>query len=68
MYNSDETPLFPFYWSPNPRLIKGPEVDNLSSFEMETVAFLNSFTVLSTKELVGLETKPTRVVEYLSKY
>jgi hypothetical protein len=68
MYDSDETPLFPFYWSPNPRLIKGPDVDNLSSFEMETVVFLNSFDVLSTKELVGLETKPTGVVEYLSKY
>jgi hypothetical protein len=68
MYDSDGTPLFPFYWSPNPRLIKGPDVDNLSSFEMETVAFLNSFDVLSTKELVGLETKPTGVVEYPSKY
>jgi hypothetical protein len=68
MYDSDGTPLFPFYWSPNPRLIKGPDVDNLSSFEIETVAFLNSFDVLSTKELVGLETKPHGVVEYLSKY
>jgi hypothetical protein len=68
MYDSDGTPLFPFYWSPNPRLIKGPNVDNLSSFEMETVEFLNSFNVLSTKELVGLETKPAGVVAYLSKY
>jgi hypothetical protein len=68
MYDSDGTPLFPFYWSPNPRLIKGSDVDHLSSFEMETVAFLNSFDVLSTKELVGLETKPNGVVEYLSKY
>jgi hypothetical protein len=68
MYDSDGTPLFPFYWSPNPRLIKGPDVDNLSSFEMETIAFLNSFDVLSMKELVGLETKPNGVVEYPSKY
>jgi hypothetical protein len=35
---------------------------------METVEFLNSFNVLSTKELVGLETKPAGVVAYLSKY
>jgi hypothetical protein len=68
MYYSDETPLFPFYWSSNPRLIKGPDADHLSSFEMETVAFLNSFDILSTKELVKLETNPNGVVEYLSKF
>jgi hypothetical protein len=68
MYDSDGTPLFPFYWSPNPRLVKGSEVENLSSFEMETVAFLNSFDILSTKELVNLETNPRGVVDYLSKF
>jgi hypothetical protein len=68
MYNSDGTPLFPFYWSPNPRLVKGPNTAHLSPFEMETVAFLNSFDILSTKELVRLETSPSGVVEYLSKY
>jgi hypothetical protein len=68
MYDSDGTPLFPFYWSPNPRLIKGSDADHLSFFEMETVAFLSSFDVLSTKELVRLETNPNGVVEYLSKY
>jgi hypothetical protein len=68
MYNSDGTPLFPFYWSSNPRLVKGPDTALLSPFEMETVAFLNSFGILSTKELVRLETSPSGVVEYLSKY
>jgi hypothetical protein len=68
MYDGDGAPLFPFYWSPNPRLIKGPDVAHLSPFEMESVAFLNSFGVLSTKELVRLETNPKGVVEYLSKY
>jgi hypothetical protein len=68
MYDSDGTPLFPFYWSPNPRLIKGPDVGNLSPFEMETVGFFSSFDVLSTKELVNLEAKPTGVIDYLSKF
>jgi hypothetical protein len=68
MYDGDETPLFPFYWSKNPRLIKGPDVAHLSSFEMETVAFLSSFNTLSSKELVNLETKPRGVVDYLSKF
>jgi hypothetical protein len=67
MFDSDGTPLFPFYWSQNPRLVKGPDAAHLSPFEMETVAFLNSFDILSTKELVKLETNPRGVVEYLSK-
>jgi hypothetical protein len=68
MYDSDGSPLFPFYWSPNPRLVKGSEAENLSSFELETVAFLNSFDNLSPKELVNLETNPRGVVDYLSKF
>jgi hypothetical protein len=67
MYDGDGTPLFPFYWSSNPRLVRGADTTHLSQFEMETVAFLNSFGVLSTKELVKLETKPQGVVDYLSK-
>jgi hypothetical protein len=67
MFDSDGTPLFPFYWSQNPRLVKGPDAAHMSPFEMETVAFLNSFDILSTKELVKLETNPRGVVEYLSK-
>jgi hypothetical protein len=68
MYDDDNSPLFPFYWSAHPRMIKGPDISNLSSFERETVAILSSFKVLSTKELVKLETHPSGVVAYLSKY
>jgi hypothetical protein len=68
MYDGDGTPLFPFYWSKTPRLVKGPDVAHLSPFEMETVAFLGSFITFSSKELVDLETKPRKVVDYLSKF
>jgi hypothetical protein len=68
MHDSDGTPLFPFYWSSNPRLVKGSDTQHSSSFEKETVVFLSSFDVLSTKELVKLETNPSGVVEYLSKF
>jgi hypothetical protein len=68
MFDIDGSPLFPFYWSTNPRLVKGADTAHLSSFEMETVAFLDSFCILSTKELVNLKTNPKGVVEYLSKY
>jgi hypothetical protein len=68
MYDSDGTPLFPFYWSPNPRLVKGSEAESLSSFEAETVAFLNSHNTLSTKALVKLETNPRGVIDYMSMF
>jgi hypothetical protein len=68
MYDSDGTHLFPFYWSSNPTLVKGLDTEHLSSFEKKTVAFLSSFNVLSTKELVKLENNPSGVVEYLSKF
>jgi hypothetical protein len=68
MYDSDGSSLFPFYWSSNPRLVKGSEGENLSPFEVETVDFLGSFNVLSTKELVKLEANPQGVIDYLSKF
>jgi hypothetical protein len=55
MFDKDGTPLFHFYWSTNPRLVKGADVTHLSSFEMETVTFLSSFKILSTKELLDLQ-------------
>jgi hypothetical protein len=67
MYDGD-TPLFPFYWSNNPRFLKGANCACLSSFEMETVGFLNSFKILSTKEVVNLESDIKDVLGYLSKY
>jgi hypothetical protein len=68
MYERNETPLFPFYWSSSPRIVKGANCSCLSSFEMETVAFLNSFNILSTKDVVKLENNISGVLGYLSKY
>jgi hypothetical protein len=68
MYDSDGSSLFPFYWSPNPRLVKGSEGESLSPIEMETDAFLGSLNTLSTKELVKLETNPRGVIDYLRKF
>ncbi|PNX64197.1 hypothetical protein L195_g061998, partial [Trifolium pratense] len=33
MYDEVEDPLFPFYWTDNPRLIKGAIFEALSDFE-----------------------------------
>jgi hypothetical protein len=42
MYLADDEPLFPFYWTANPRLIKGAIYERLSEFERDTVAYLES--------------------------
>jgi hypothetical protein len=50
MYSSDDTPLFPFYWTTNPRLIKGVVYETLSEFERDTVAFLESLNQMSPRD------------------
>jgi hypothetical protein len=67
MYDGD-THLFPFYWSSAPHIVRGANCARLSSFEMEMVGFLNSFKILSTKEVVKLENNTKGVLVYLSKY
>jgi hypothetical protein len=42
MYSSDGEPLFPFFWTSSPRLIKGAIYESLSEFERDTVAYLES--------------------------
>jgi hypothetical protein len=48
--------------------VKGSEAESLSSFEAETVTFLNSHNTLSTKALVKLETNPRGVIDYMSMF
>jgi hypothetical protein len=47
MYSEDNEPLFPFYWTANPRLIKGAVYERLSEFERDTVAYLESLSQMS---------------------
>ncbi|WJX62421.1 hypothetical protein P8452_47420 [Trifolium repens] len=37
MYADDDTPLFPFHWTTNPRLIRGAIYERLSDFERDSV-------------------------------
>ncbi|MCI14995.1 hypothetical protein A2U01_0036130, partial [Trifolium medium] len=67
MYDSEGTPLFPFYWTGNPRAIKGVHDAQLTPFEKETVAFLNSLCRLDIKELLQRETDVDSIIAYLKR-
>jgi hypothetical protein len=67
MYSSDDTPLFPFYWTTNPRLIKGVVYETLSEFERDTVAYLESLNQMSLRDLLDADGAPAVLERYLSK-
>ncbi|MCI29733.1 hypothetical protein A2U01_0050942, partial [Trifolium medium] len=67
MYDGEGGRLFPFYWNSDPRAIKGVHDAHLTTFERETVAFLDSFCHLDTKDLLQCETNVDSIVEYLKR-
>jgi hypothetical protein len=67
MYSEDNEPLFPFYWTVNPRLIKGDVYERLSEFERDTVVYLESLSQMSPRDLLDAEGAPAVLERYLSK-
>ncbi|MCI66059.1 hypothetical protein A2U01_0087317, partial [Trifolium medium] len=65
MFDNDGEPLFPFYWSSNPRLIRGAKFETLSEFEQLTVGVFATFPVMNTGELLARETKSESLLSYL---
>jgi hypothetical protein len=67
MYSLEGEPLFPFYWTSNPRLIKGAIYESLSEFERDIVAYLESLNQMSPRDLLDVEGAPAVIENYLSK-
>jgi hypothetical protein len=67
MYDDSGAPLFPFYWTDNPRLIKGAVYERLSEFERDTVAYLESMNQMHPRELLDAERAPAVLNKYLRK-
>jgi hypothetical protein len=68
MFNSKGHRLFPFYWTQDPRLIKGVDGTLLTPYESEIISFLNTFQLFEIKELLALETDHPSLILYLRKY
>ncbi|MCH81932.1 hypothetical protein A2U01_0002726, partial [Trifolium medium] len=66
-WSSTPNHLFPFYWTSDPREIKGVNEAHLTTFERETVTFLDSICRLDTKDLLQRETNVDSIVEYLKR-
>ncbi|GAU39517.1 hypothetical protein TSUD_68810 [Trifolium subterraneum] len=67
MYDTDGDRLFPFYWTEDPRAIKGVYDDVLTSFEKETIAFLESFNLIDIKDLLRRETNAKRLTNFIRR-
>ncbi|WJX24072.1 hypothetical protein P8452_13226 [Trifolium repens] len=65
MYNDDGTPLFPFHWTTNPRLIKGAVYERLSEFERDTMTYLESMNQMNPRELLDADRAPAVLNKYL---
>jgi hypothetical protein len=68
MFDSEGNSLFPFYWTQDPRLIKGVDAALLTPYESEIISFLDTFQLFEIKELLALETDHPSLVLYLRKY
>ncbi|GAU41179.1 hypothetical protein TSUD_89750 [Trifolium subterraneum] len=65
MYDTDGDRLFPFYWTEDPRVIKGVYDDVLTSFEKEMIAFLESFNLIDIKDLLRRETNAKCLTNFI---
>ncbi|MCH83918.1 hypothetical protein A2U01_0004747, partial [Trifolium medium] len=67
MYDELDEPLFPFYWTAKPRLIKGTIPEKLSEFESKTVDFLDSHALLDISDVIKSEGNAAALDEYLQR-
>jgi hypothetical protein len=67
IYAADDTPLFPFHWTANPRLIRGAIYESLSEFERDTMVYLESLNQMSPRDLLDADNSPAVLEKHLSK-
>jgi hypothetical protein len=67
IFDSGREPLFPFYWTTNPRLIRGAVYERLSEFERDTVAYRETLNQTSISYLLDVEGNSNALEAYLSK-
>jgi hypothetical protein len=67
MFYDDSEPLFPFYWTNKPRLIRGAVYERLTEFERDAVAYLETLNHMSISDLLDAECSTNALEGYLSK-
>ncbi|MCI34803.1 hypothetical protein A2U01_0056024, partial [Trifolium medium] len=67
MFDEAGAPLFPFYWTPNPRIIKGVDPENLRDYERAVVSLLDSFCILDPSDLLKKKGRSKPLQEYLER-
>jgi hypothetical protein len=67
MFYDDGEPLFPFYWTTSPRIIRGAVYERLSEFERDTMAYLETLNQMSISDLLDAECSTNTLEGYVSK-
>ncbi|CAJ2671925.1 unnamed protein product [Trifolium pratense] len=67
MYDADDNPLFPFYWTSDPRLVKAIDLDALSPSEWYFVQFLESFNLIPFRDIQKVEDDDVTLKSILRK-
>jgi hypothetical protein len=68
MFDENQEPLFPFYWTQNPRVIKGTRYESLDEFEKECVAYIETLCIMNVGDLLKAEDYIEQLVEYMGEF
>jgi hypothetical protein len=68
MFDENNELLFPFYWTHNPRVIKGTRYESLDEFERDNVAYIETLCVMNVGDLLSAEGHIESLEDYMSKY
>jgi hypothetical protein len=68
MFDDNHQPLFPFYWTSDPRVIKGAHYESLDDFERESVAYLETLCIMRVNDLLEVEGRIELLTDYVGKY
>jgi hypothetical protein len=68
MFDENQEPLFPFYWTQNPRVIKGTRYESLDEFEKECVAYIETLCIMNVGDLLKAEGYIEQLVEYMGEF
>jgi hypothetical protein len=68
MFDDNHEPLFPFYWTSDPRVIKGAHYESLDDFERESVAYLETLCIMRVNDLLEVEGRIELLTDYVGKY
>jgi hypothetical protein len=67
-FDKDQEPLFPFYWTQNPRVIKGTRYESLTEFERDTVTYIERLCIMNVSDLLEADGNIKKLKDYMGEF